>query len=142
MEVTFITLNEHAQSPVKGRDLDAAYDLHVTESHMLEPGDIHLFSTGIAVSIPEGHAGLVLPRSGLACKLGITVINAPGLIDPGYTGEVKVGLINHGRESHTIEMGERVAQLLIVRCENVVWAAAESLSESERGEGGFGSSGR
>lgn len=97
--------------------------------------------TGLAVAIPEGFAGLVIPRSGHAKRLGIGVVNGPGLIDSGYRGEVSVLLINHGSETVTFEKGERIAQLAVVPVAVVDWVEVESLDETSRGSGGFGSTG-
>lgn len=98
--------------------------------------------TGLAVAIPEGHAGLVVPRSGLAARHGIGIVNAPGLIDAGYRGEIKVLLVNHGDEPVSLEAGERIAQLVIVPVALADFVAVDELPESVRGDGGFGSTGR
>ena len=98
--------------------------------------------TGLAVAIPPGYAGLVLPRSGHARRHGIGVVNGPGLIDPGYRGEVTVLLINHGAQDISFARGERVAQLVIVAVPSITWVESDRLDETDRGEGGFGSSGR
>ena len=111
---------------------------------MLAPGGRAVVGTGIAVAVPDGYAGLVLPRSGLAVRHGISLINAPGLIDPGYRGELKVPLINHDREeSFEVKAGMRIAQLVLVRAAEVRFVGVEHLEECAdgRGEGGFGSSG-
>lgn len=132
---------------------DAAYDLCAAEDFYLTPGDRALVKTGVRLAIPEGFAGLVLPRSGLAIKHGITVLNAPGLIDPGYRGEVGVILVHFGLGSNDRfhfhgKRGDRIAQLLIVRTADVRLAyftprQTETLwHPSKRGEGGFGSTGR
>jgi dUTP pyrophosphatase len=97
--------------------------------------------TGVALAIPPGFAGLVLPRSGLALRHGVTVLNTPGLIDAGYRGEVKALLINHGQEPVTLERGDRIAQLVIQRVEHVTLAPVPDLAPSARGAGGFGSTG-
>ena len=144
MRLPFTRISEEAIPPKRAHDGDAGYDLSSIEEVALAPGARALVSTGIAVAIPEGHAGLVLPRSGLAVRHGVSLVNTPGLIDSGYRGEVKVPLINHDRaESFTVEPGMRVAQLLLVRAADAVFVAVESLEESAdgRGEGGFGSSG-
>ena len=107
----------------------------------LEPGDRRLVPTGLAIAIPEGHAGLVLPRSGLAMQKGVTVLNAPGLIDSGYRGELQVLLINHGPAVVAIERGERIAQLVIQAVARAKLVEVERLPDSARGEGGFGSTG-
>ena len=108
----------------------------------MEPGGRALVPTGIALAIPPGYAGLVLPRSGLALRHGVTVLNAPGLIDAGYRGEVKVLLINHDRMPVTVARGERIAQLVLQRIERAELHEVAELPTSERGHGGFGSTGR
>lgn len=117
-------------------------DLWARERVTLAPGERSLVPTGIAVAIPEGFAGLVVPRSGLAARHGIGVANGPGLIDAGYRGEVKVILINHGAEPVQIERGERIAQLVIVPVSVTELVEVETLPDSQRGAGGFGSTGR
>lgn len=144
MRVAFRRLSENAVKPVRAHDGDAGYDLSSAEEMTLAPGERALVSTGIAIAIPEGYAGLALPRSGLAVRHGISLVNSPGLIDSGYRGEIRVPLINHDREqSFTVEPGMRIAQLLLVRAGDAVFVAVESLQESADGrdEGGFGSSG-
>lgn len=121
---------------------DAGMDLRAIEHVTLAPFERALVSTGLAVAIPEGYAGFVQPRSGLAIKQGVTVLNTPGLIDSHYRGELKVALIN--LDPHAIfevNPGDRIAQLVIHKVENVAWNVVDSLDETERGEGGFGSSG-
>jgi dUTP pyrophosphatase len=121
-----------------GSDLSAAID----ESVVLAPGKSALVPTGFAVEIPRGWEAQVRPRSGLALRHGVTVLNSPGTIDSDYRGEVAVVLINHGIEPFHIARGDRIAQMVISRVPSVEWVEAESLAESERGEGGFGSTGR
>ena len=128
-------------APERQHDSDAAYDLRSTEDTTIYPMDRELLSTGITLAIPEGYCGLALPRSGLAIKSGITVANAPGLIDPGYRGEVKVALINLSGTPYRIERGDRIAQLLIVRFENANFNSARDLNGTDRGNNGFGSTG-
>lgn len=120
---------------------DAAVDLHARVSATLEPGERAAIPTGIAVAIPSGHAGLVLPRSGHAQRHGVGVVNGPGLIDSGYRGEVTVLLINHGDDSVSFERGDRIAQLAIVPISDAEWEEVEDLEVTERGSGGFGSTG-
>src|SRR4051794_24550880 len=139
----FVRLTGEARSPVRAHHDDAGYDLHAAEALALQPGERASVGTGIAVAIPDGHAGLVLPRSGLALKHGIALVNAPGLIDAGYRGEVRVLLLNTDREAtFEVEVGDRIAQLLIVAHATPELVEVERLGESVRGEGGFGSSGR
>ena len=123
---------------------DAGYDLRSVQKVHLAPGGRALVRTGISVAIPEGYAGLVLPRSGLAIRHGISLVNTPGLIDSGYRGEIRVPLINHDREeTFLIEEGTRIAQLVLVRAAAALFAEVEFLEATTdgRGEGGFGSSG-
>jgi dUTP pyrophosphatase len=134
---------EGATLPRRAHDGDAGLDLHACEAAHLGPGERWSVGTGIAVEIPAGHAGLVLPRSGLARDHGISVVNSPGLIDAGYRGEVSVLLLNTDpAEIFRVEPGDRIAQLVIVPVALAKPVEAESLAESARGEGGFGSSGR
>jgi dUTP pyrophosphatase len=127
--------------PRYARDGDAGLDLHAAETCTLGPGERGAVGTGIALAIPDGHAGLVLPRSGLARHDGVTVLNAPGLIDAGYRGEVRVLLVNHGGVPVTLKRGDRIAQLVVQRIERVELTETDALPESERGAGGFGSTG-
>jgi dUTP pyrophosphatase len=121
---------------------DAGLDLHAIEAVTLAPGARASVATGIAVAIPEGQAGLVLPRSGLAARSGIALVNAPGLIDAGYRGELKVLLLNTDRETPCeIAAGDRIAQLVLIRVELPQPVEVDALPGSDRGEGGFGSSG-
>lgn len=127
--------------PVYARDADAGLDLHAAEAVTLAPGERALVPTGIAVAIPTGFAGFVLPRSGLALRQGVTVLNAPGLIDAGYRGEIKVLLVNHDARQQTLRRGERIAQLVIQPVEHAELVEVSELPPSERGPGGFGSTG-
>jgi dUTP pyrophosphatase len=121
-----------------GLDLCAA----LTESVRLEPGDRRLIPTGLIFEIPEGHEGQVRPRSGLALKHGISIVNSPGTIDSDFRGEVGIVLINHGREPYVVEPLSRIAQIVIARVEQVEIEEADSLTETSRGAGGYGSTGR
>ncbi len=121
---------------------DAGLDLVAASAVTLAPGARALVPTGIAVAIPVGYAGYVLPRSGLALRHGVTVLNAPGLIDAGYRGEIQVLLVNHDTAPVTLERGARIAQLVIQRVERAHLGESEELPPSERGGGGFGSTGR
>ena len=142
MKLPVRRLHPDARLPARAHDGDAGLDLHALEPVRLEPGERASVSTGIAVEIPPEHAGLVLPRSGLAVRHGIALVNAPGLIDAGYRGEIRVLLVNTDRENvFAADAGDRIAQLVIVRVEGVEAVEAEALSQSARGEGGFGSTG-
>ena len=127
--------------PTYAREDDAGLDLRAAHDVTLPPGGRALVGTGLAVAIPPGHAGFVLPRSGLALKQGVTILNAPGLIDAGYRGELKVLLVNHDTVTVTLRRGERVAQLVVQRVERAEPVAVDELPASERGAGGFGSTG-
>ncbi len=143
MTLRFARLSDDAREPTRAHHGDAGYDLYAVEPARLGPGERASVGTGVAVAIPDGWAGLVLPRSGLAARHGITLPNAPGLIDSGYRGEVRVLLLNTDpRESFEIAPGDRIAQLLLVRHEAPELVEVESLDETVRGTGGFGSSGR
>jgi dUTP pyrophosphatase len=122
----------------------AGMDLHanLSEPVVLLPGDRKLIPTGLIIELPEGYEAQIRPRSGLALKHGITVLNSPGTIDADYRGEIKVLLINLGQESFEINNGERIAQMIIARHETVKWMVAEQLTETARGAGGYGSSGK
>ena len=129
--------------PRRANPWDAGLDLAALEGVVIAPGERAAIGTGLAVAIPRGHAGLVVPRSGLARYHGITVANAPGLIDAGYRGELTVLLVNLGAEAHEVRPGERIAQLVIVPVGAHVPVEVPELPPSDgRGEGGFGSSGR
>lgn len=120
---------------------DGGVDLHAAEAARLEPGERRLVATGIAIAIPPGYAGLVTPRSGLALRHGIGIVNSPGLVDSGYRGELKVILVNLGAEPVDISVGDRVAQLVIVAVIDQELVEVDELPDSTRGEGGFGSTG-
>jgi dUTP pyrophosphatase len=134
-------LDPSIELPSYAREGDAGLDLRAAHDAALEPGGRGLVGTGLAVAIPEGFAGLVLPRSGLALNQGVTVLNAPGLVDAGYRGELKVLLVNHGDKSVVVQRGDRIAQLVIQRVERAEPIEVGELPSSERGAGGFGSTG-
>jgi dUTP pyrophosphatase len=139
----FRRLAAAARPPTQAHEGDAGYDLHAAEGATIGPGERASVGTGIAVAIPEGQAGLVIPRSGLAARHGISVVNAPGLIDSGYRGEVRVLLLNTDTtEPFAIEPGDRIAQLVLVRVEAEELEEVVELDETARGIGGFGSTGR
>jgi dUTP diphosphatase len=141
-ELKFIRLSDKATLPTRAHDNDSGLDLYSAVSARIVPGARVAVGTGLAVAIPEGLAGLVLPRSGLALKNGVTLVNSPGLIDPGYRGEVRVLLLNTDQTlDFQVKPGDRVAQLLLVPVASASPIPAESLDETTRGEGGFGSSG-
>jgi dUTP pyrophosphatase len=143
VSLQFRRLVPAAIAPSRAHDSDAGYDLHAAEPVTLGAGERAVVGTGIAVAIPEGHAGLVLPRSGLAFKHGIALVNAPGLIDSGYRGELRVLLLNTDREHpFDVEPGDRIAQLMVVKVEAPELEELDTLEETGRGVGGFGSTGR
>ena len=120
----------------------AGMDLRAAESLMLKPGARALVATGVAIALPEKHEAQIRPRSGLAVKHGVTVLNSPGTIDWDYRGEIKVPLINHGSDDFEISRGDRIAQMVIARVEIAILEDVPNLDETQRGAGGFGSSGR
>lgn len=141
IDVVFRRLHPDAVLPVQAYEDDAGLDLAACEEHRLEPGERAVVGTGLAVEIPPGHAGFVQPRSGLAARHGIAVVNSPGLIDAGYRGEVRVVLLNTDRvETFLVTPGMRIAQLVIAPVSSVRVVEADELSVSQRGERGFGSS--
>lgn len=143
MELPVAKLKDEALLPTRAHEGDAGLDLYACEAAHIGPGERWSVATGVAVEIPDGHAGLVLPRSGLAKKHGIALVNAPGLIDSGYRGEVRVLLLNTDpAETFRVAAGDRIAQLLIAPVALAEPVEAETLAESARGDGGFGSSGR
>lgn len=142
MEIRFKRLSVSAQIPVRARPGDAGLDLQAAEEAHIGPGERWKVGTGVAVEIPVGHAGLVLPRSGLAERHGISLVNAPGLIDSGYRGEIGVLLLNTDpAEIFRVAPGDRIAQLVIVPVVEADGVEADELTESERGTDGFGSTG-
>ena len=129
--------------PAYARDDDAGADLRATTTVTLAPGERALVPTGVAVAIPTGYAGFLHPRSGLAVRHGLSVVNAPGTIDAGYRGEIKVPLVNHDRdETIVVRRGDRIAQLVVQPVTRVVFDVVDELPDSTRGAGGFGSTGR
>ena len=127
--------------PAYAHEHDAGLDLYAAQAITLAPGARALVPTGIALAIPPGFAGLVLPRSGLALRHGVTVLNTPGLIDAGYRGEIKALLVNLGAEPVTLNRGDRIAQLVVQRVEHVTLTPVRELAPSGRGAGGFGRTG-
>jgi dUTP pyrophosphatase len=139
----FRRLSAAARPPVQAHEGDAGYDLHAAEAVTIGAGERASVGTGIAVAIPAGQAGLVVPRSGLAARHGISVVNAPGLIDSGYRGELRVLLLNTDSEqAFQVEPGDRIAQLVLVAVETPALEEVEQLDQTARGAGGFGSTGR
>ena len=144
MNIKVKKLNQNAVVPTLGSKFAAGADLYSAEDAdvVIEPNETRFIGTGIAMEIPEGYVGLVYARSGLACKRGLAPANKVGVVDSDYRGEIKVALHNHGKEAQTVEKGERIAQMVIAPYLAVSYEEADELSETERGEGGFGSTGR
>lgn len=143
MELRVTRLRDDARIPNRAHDGDAGLDLYAAETATIDPGDRATVATGIAVEIPAGFAGLVLPRSGLAARHGIALVNAPGLIDSGYRGEIRVLLLNTDRRDRfSVSPGDRIAQLVLTPVADAEPVEVTELATSVRGEGGFGSSGR
>jgi dUTP diphosphatase len=142
--ITVLPGNEDLPLPAYQTAHAAAMDLcaAVPSAVVLAPGDILLVGCGFAMAVPEGFEAQVRPRSGLAARSGITVVNSPGTIDPDYRGEVKVALVNLGRAAFSIERGMRIAQLLVAPVARVMWEKTATLSETSRGAGGFGHTGQ
>ena len=143
MKLRYRRLTPEASAPARAHDGDAGFDLRAVEAAEIPPGGRASVGTGLAVAIPEGHAGLVVPRSGLAARHGISLANAPGLIDAGYRGELRVLLMNGDpSEPFAVQPGDRIAQLVVVRVEGPSLEEVAELDGTARGEGGFGSTGR
>jgi dUTP pyrophosphatase len=143
MQLPVAKLKDDAQLPSRAHEGDAGLDLYACEAAHIGPGERWSVGTGVGVEIPEGHAGLILPRSGLAREHGIALVNAPGLIDSGYRGELRVLLLNTDpAETFRVEPGDRIAQLVLTPIALAEPVEAATLTESSRGRGGFGSSGR
>jgi dUTP diphosphatase len=141
IELPIRRLRDDAVIPERAYADDAGLDLAACERHELGPGERATVGTGLAVAIPPGHAGFVQPRSGLAARHGLTVVNSPGLVDAGYRGEIRVVLLNtDAREAFTVEPGMRIAQLVVLPVPELDLVEVEELPESERGVRGFGSS--
>ena len=142
MRVEFKRLDPAVQLPRRARDGDAGLDLAANEAVKVGPGERAMVGTGLAVAIPPGHAGLVLPRSGLASRQGLTLANSPGLIDAGYRGEITIALVNlDPGQAVEVRRGDRIAQLVVVPFAQADPVEVAELPESARGQGGFGSTG-
>jgi dUTP pyrophosphatase len=142
LELRFLKLRDDAIVPTQAHPGDAGSDLYACEGVVLQPGGRARVPTGIAIAIPDGFAGLVLPRSGLAHKHGITLTNTPGLIDSGYRGELQVLLLNTDRDAaYEVKPGDRIAQLMLVQFGAAIWSEVSEFESTTRGDGGFGSSG-
>lgn len=135
-----LALPQYETAGAAGMDLRAA--LPEDGPVVLQPGEWRLIPTGLSIALPEGFEAQIRPRSGLSVKYAITCVNAPGTVDADYRGEIKVNLINHGREPFTVTRGERIAQMVVAPVTRVEWEEVEDLDDTERGAGGFGSTGR
>jgi dUTP pyrophosphatase len=142
VEVLLLRLDPDLPPPSYAHPGDAGADLVAAEDVTLEPGARALVGTGVAIALPEGYAAFVHPRSGLAARLGVSIVNAPGTVDAGYRGEIKVNLVNHDRDQAVrLRRGDRIAQLVVQRVERAVFRAVPELPGSVRGAGGHGSTG-
>lgn len=142
VDVPVQILDPGIEAPRYSKDGDAGADLRAREDTVLAPGQRALIPTGVAIALPEGYVGLVHPRSGLAAKHGITILNAPGTVDSGYRGELMVTLLNTDQnETYEIQRGERIAQLVIQKYEHATFGIVDELPASDRGAAGFGSTG-
>ncbi|MDD3262998.1 MAG: dUTP diphosphatase [Candidatus Absconditabacteria bacterium] len=140
ISIPFKKLSEKAKIPAQATFSDAGYDLFSTENHLLQPGERKLFPTNISTAIPHGYYGRIAPRSGLAYKHGIDVL--AGVIDSGYRGDIGVIMINFGNEALQINEGDKIAQFIIEKCHEIQREEVDELPESQRGEGGWGSTGK
>lgn len=140
--IKFKKLVPEAKLPTRGTAQSAGLDLYSIEDETLHPGETKLISTGLAMGLPEGYEGQIRPRSGLAAKYGVTVLNAPGTVDSDYRGEIKVMLINLGRAPYRVTLYDRIAQLVVAPVEKCESIEVYDLDETGRGEGGFGSTGK
>lgn len=141
LKVQLRRLDESLSLPAYETEQAAGMDLRASEGLTIEPGEIRAVGTGLQIQLPQGYEAQIRPRSGLALKRGISIPNAPGTIDADYRGEIKVILINLGKEAFVIERGDRIAQMVVAPVCRVVWQETEQLDETKRGEGGFSSTG-
>ena len=139
IEIELQLINDNATVPSRKHDSDIGYDISSSIDVLIPSKEVQLINTGIAINLPNHCAGFVLPRSGLASKHKITLINSPGLVDPGYTGELMVPLINHGSSDYQINIGDRIAQLVLINTNSVEFKIAKNLPDTDRSTGGFGS---
>ena len=141
MKVLIKRLDEGVKMPAYAHEGDAGVDLYANENKSIAPGEVALVATGIKIALPLGFEAQVRPKSGIALKNGVTVLNTPGTIDAGYRGEVGVIIINHGKESFAVEKGKKIAQMVFNKIENAELKEVEELDETTRNESGFGSTG-
>ena len=141
IDINIVLLNNDAKVPQKQHISDIGYDIYSVKQYSILPNEVTKVETGVSIELPDKYAGFILPRSGLASKHSITSINSPGLVDPGYTGEIIIPLINHSDEIYKLEKGERFAQLVIINVENVSFNTVNELKKTDRSNKGFGSTG-
>ena len=139
IEIEIQLISSNGKVPSQKHASDIGYDISASDDVTLKTNEVTLVNTGIAISLPQQCAGFVLPRSGLSTKYKITLINSPGLIDPGYTGELLVPLMNHGDKDYEIKAGDRIAQLVLINTHVVDFKVVDTLPETDRSSGGFGS---
>ena len=139
IEIEIQLISPNGKVPSQKHSSDIGYDISASDDVTLKSNEVTLVNTGIAINLPQQCAGFVLPRSGLSTKHKITLINSPGLIDPGYTGELLVPLMNYGNKDYDIKAGDRIAQLVLVNTHGVDFKVVGSLPETDRSSGGFGS---
>ena len=139
IEIEIQLISSNGKVPSQKHASDIGYDISASDDVTLKSNEVTLVNTGIAINLPQQCAGFVLPRSGLSTKHKITLINSPGLVDPGYTGELMVPLINHGSTDYQISIGDRIAQLVLINTNSVEFKIVENLPDTERSTGGFGS---
>ncbi len=141
IDINIVLLNNDAKIPKKQHPSDIGYDIYSVNEYSIFPKKVTKIETGVSIELPENYAGFILPRSGLAAKHSITSINSPGLIDPGYTGELIIPLINHSENTYILKKGDRFAQLVIINVENVSFNSVDVLNKTDRSNKGFGSTG-
>ena len=141
MEVKVKKIHENAKIPAYAHEGDSGMDLYSVEETVLQPSETKLVKTGLQIAVPKGFEAQVRPKSGLAAKFGITVLNTPGTVDSGYRGEVMVILVNHGKEEYKVEKGKKIAQMVIAKVEEAKIEVVEDLDNTTRKDGGFGSTG-
>ncbi|MFL2648165.1 MAG: dUTP diphosphatase [Candidatus Actinomarina sp.] len=141
IDINIVLLNNDAKIPQKQHDSDIGYDIYSVKNYNITPKKVTKVKTGVSIELPEKYGGFILPRSGLASNHSITSINSPGLVDPGYTGELVIPLFNHSDENYKLDKGERFAQLVIINVENITFNTVTQLKKTERSNKGFGSTG-
>ena len=141
MEVKVKKIHEDAKIPAYAHEGDSGMDLYSVEDTVLQSGETKIVKTGLQIAVPKGFEAQVRPKSGLAAKFGITVLNTPGTVDSGYRGEVMVILVNHGKEEYKVEKGKKIAQMVIAKVEEAKIELVEDLDDTTRKDGGFGSTG-